>query len=209
MYPVYHIHAIKDNAPQQEQRQQQPRQYPSEDGGGGGSGSGGGGGGGAQLASWAVLSPPLVGGAYKAHGASASTPIKKKPAWGAAGLASDGLSAEERELKEALEASRLAAADAAAAVASEEERQLAAAREASRIAEEAREREEFDAKVAMDVSTVYRFIAVAYTRSIYAELGGEVVSITQQASGDAGLGSVYCCDVHAKCLFFSFLLYIS
>lgn len=95
--------------------------------------------------------PPLDSDAYNAQGAAASAPTGE-PAWGAAGLASDGLSAEERELQEALEASRRTVA-AAAAAASDEERQLAAAREASRLAEEARQQEEADAKVAMDVST--------------------------------------------------------
>lgn len=158
------------------------------------------------MASWAVLSPPLGGGAYNAQGAVASTPTKKQPAWGAAGLASDGLSTEERELQEALEASRRAAAAAAAAVASEEERQLAAAQEASRIAEEARQQEEFDAKVAMDVS-----IAVTY-HTFYAELGGEV-GITQPVAMLTAC-TVYCCDAcfylffHHHFIFFGLFYFI-
>lgn len=101
------------------------------------------------MAGWAVRTPPL-GGAVAAR--AAPTEGKPKPAWGAAGLASDGLTAEERELREALEASRQAEEAAAAAAAAEEERQLAAVLEASRAAEEARQRQEKEARVAVEVS---------------------------------------------------------
>lgn len=85
---------------------------------------GGAGGAGAQLAGWAVRPPTSGGGAYAANGAQVETPAGKT-AWGAAGLASDGLAPEERELEAVLEASRLA--------------------------EEARQREEMESKMAMDV----------------------------------------------------------
>lgn len=138
---------------------QQPGQHPSEDVGGGE----------AQLAGWAVLSSSPKGSVYNAQGAAASTP-DRKPAWSATGLATDGLSAEDRELQEALEASRLAVA-AAAAAASDEERQLAAAKEASRLAEETRQREEADAKMAIDVSTAPTLFFWCYRDAMFACIG--------------------------------------
>lgn len=101
------------------------------------------------MAGWAVR-PPAVA----APAASTGVKPKPKPAWGAAGLASDGFTAEERELQEALEASRQAEKAAAAAAEAEEERQLAAVLEASRVAEEARQRQEKEARVAMEVRRV-------------------------------------------------------
>lgn len=125
---------------QQQQQQQRHGQHQHQNGAGGGA---------PQLAGWAVRP-------HGATGAAATTTAtgkpKPKPAWGAAGLASDGLTAEERELKEALEVSRQAEEAAAAAAASDEERQLAAALEVSRLAEEERQRKIAQSKVAMEVS---------------------------------------------------------
>lgn len=119
-----------------------------------------------QLAGWAVRTPPLGGDsdgtpAVTAPASTEGTPKQKQkqkqvPAWGAAGLASDGLTAEERALREALEQSRQAEEEAAAAAQAEEERQLAAVLEASRVAEEARQREEKEARAAVEVRAAVR-----------------------------------------------------
>lgn len=103
------------------------------------------------MAGWAVRNPEVAGPPASTEG-TLKPKAKPKPAWGAAGLASDGLTAEERELREALEASRQAEEAAAAAAEAEEERQLAAVLEASRVAEEARQRQEKEARVAVEVS---------------------------------------------------------
>lgn len=87
-------------------------------------------GGAAQLAGWAVRGSPACGargGGDGGGGVLPPAPPVRKTAWGAAGLASDGLSAEERELEAVLEASR--------------------------VAEETRQREDAESKIAMDVSS--------------------------------------------------------
>ncbi|CAM9843761.1 unnamed protein product [Scytosiphon promiscuus] len=100
---------------------------------------------GAQLAGWAVRPPPGGGGAYAAGGApveTVETPAGKT-AWGAAGLASDGLTSEERE--------------------------LAAVLEASRLTEEARQREEVESKMAMDLALKMSMMDAAAPIHIHAE----------------------------------------
>ncbi|CBJ30758.1 expressed unknown protein [Ectocarpus siliculosus] len=82
-------------------------------------------GGAAQLAGWAVRGSATCG-APGGGGVLPPAPPVQKAAWGAAGQASDGLSAEERELKAVLEASR--------------------------IAEETRQREDAESKIAMDMA---------------------------------------------------------
>lgn len=83
-------------------------------------------GGAAQLAGWAVRGSATCG-APGGGGVLPPAPPVQKAAWGAAGQASDGLSAEEREVEAVLEASR--------------------------IAEETRQREDAESKIAMDVSS--------------------------------------------------------
>ncbi|CAN0162444.1 unnamed protein product, partial [Ectocarpus fasciculatus] len=86
-------------------------------------------GGAAQLAGWAVRGSPACGargGGDGGGGVLPPAPPVRKTAWGAAGLASDGLSAEERELEAVLEASR--------------------------VAEETRQREDAESKIAMDMA---------------------------------------------------------
>ncbi|CAN0476600.1 unnamed protein product, partial [Ectocarpus sp. 12 AP-2014] len=95
----------------------------------------------AQLAGWAVRGSTTCG-APGGGGVMPPAPPVQKAAWGAAGQASDGLSAEERELKAVLEASR--------------------------IAEETRQREDAESKIAMDMALKMSMMETSATPS-----GGE------------------------------------